>query len=465
MNRFQLFNWVLIAFVAFQFTACTNEPLDTDFPDENDPGLLEDGQFKAMIGNTEFLAESTTVVLNSNNELVITGTKESTGESITIGVENAGTGTFNLTSGSGTQNIGIYFDEENTLNPYTTSLAFGGTGQLQITDLNVMDLTITGTFSILGARPTFDANGDPIVDANGDPVTENIAITLGAFKNLPYDFEEIDEEDPDDTDPFFANVNGEEFVEDSFTAEVRVVGDENVVKIEARTETGELLRIDIPENVGIGTFSMESISNGAKLIGIYNDGQGGNNLTSNPGTITITEFSTLSGKIKATFSFTGTDPVGGSSDTVQVTQGSLNVSYTPMPGTNDPFSVKVDDEDFGTTSATAIYTTFAGNEIIRITATVGNELLSVTFPGTIEAGTYEMDPTLENFQNIVGIYAPDTENNPVNYSSNSGILIINSYNEVTGNIEGRFSFSATDPNGVDPQTFEVTEGQFFLTVQ
>lgn len=465
MNRIQLLNWAVIAVIMFQFSACTNEPLDTNFPDENDPGLLEEGQFKASIDGTQFVAESTTVALNSNNELVITGAKESSGELISIGVENAGTGSFNLTAGSGTQNVGIYFDEAGSANPYTTSLAFGGTGQLQITELDTTELTITGTFSILGARPVFDANGDPVVDGNGDPVTENIAITLGAFNKLPYEFEEIDDEDPDETDPFFANVDGEEFVEDTLTAEVRIVGDENVVKIEARTATGELLRIDIPEGIGIGTFPMESISDGAKLIGIYNDGQGGNNLTSNPGTITITEFSTLSGKIKATFSFTGTDPVGGASDTVQVTNGSMNVSYEPMSSTNDPFSVKIDGVDFGSTSATAASTTFAGNEIIRITAAFGNELLTVTFPGSIEAGTYEMDPVLENFDDIVGIYAPDTENNPVRYSSNPGMLTINSYDEATGAIEGRFSFTATDPEGVDPQSFAITEGAFFLTVQ
>ena len=47
MKKIQLFNWMLIAFIALQFTSCTNEPLEGQFPQQNTPGETTTGSFTA----------------------------------------------------------------------------------------------------------------------------------------------------------------------------------------------------------------------------------------------------------------------------------------------------------------------------------------------------------------------------------------------------------------------------------
>src|SRR5690606_26036772 len=101
--------------------------------------------------------------------------------------------------------------------------------------------------------------------------------------------------------------------------------DVHMIKVEAKSNTGELIRIDVPRSLGIGTFDMANISDGTKLIALYNAGNGAENLTSNPGTITITEFDLELGILTATFSFTGNDPLNQIPDTVEVTEGSFTV--------------------------------------------------------------------------------------------------------------------------------------------
>ncbi len=178
MKKFQLLGGMLIALLVFQFTACNNEPVlgNGGFPQQGDPNEAEIGQFKAQIDGVEFIASVAEAVLTTDNLLVITGTNVLTGEIITITSEDVtGADTFNLIAGSNTQNSGVY--EIGTTQPYTTASIVGGSGQLSITELNTTDLTVTGTFSILGKRIELDANGDPVLDANGDPVIQSVSIT------------------------------------------------------------------------------------------------------------------------------------------------------------------------------------------------------------------------------------------------------------------------------------------------
>ncbi len=111
-------------------------------------------------------------------------------------------------------------------------------------------------------------------------------------------------------DVFFAKVDGVDFDSESVTTTLNEVAGVSVVKIVAVNEAGEIIRIDIPEDLGLGTHDMEALSDGTKLISLYNPAAIGENLTSNPGTITITKFNTFTGIIEATFNFTATDPLG-----------------------------------------------------------------------------------------------------------------------------------------------------------
>ena len=205
---------VCLFILALQFTACDNEPLEGEFPQEigADPG-----QFVAVINGQGFVAESVTAVIDENSTLVTAGIKASTGESVTLSVENASVGVFDITADGVDQNVGIYINSETPINPYTTAFSFGGSGTMEITEINTDSLTVSGTFSMEGVRQALDAEGNPVEDGDGNPVIENISITNGSFNMVPYT--------EGDTagggggsgpvDPFFARVDQIAFIGDS----------------------------------------------------------------------------------------------------------------------------------------------------------------------------------------------------------------------------------------------------------
>ncbi len=64
----------------------------------------------------------------------------------------------------------------------------------------------------------------------------------------------------------------------------------------------------------------------------------------------------------------------------------------------------------------------------------------------------------------IGSYNPDLAGGTLPFWSNPGTLVITSYDMVTGDIEGTFSFTAIDPFGVSQDMFEITNGQFSVTI-
>ena len=187
----------------------------------------------------------------------------------------------------------VHFDGSNNPLPYISADALGGYGLMNITALDSSAETVTGTFSFVGLRIKVDGDGNPILDGNGDPVLEEIAITNGAFNAIPYIIDDTGGGGGTGGDPeneFFAKIDGVDFVADTISVTEPMVGDIHMIKIEAKSTTGEQMRIDVPRSLGVGTFNMVQISDGTELIGVYNAGNGAENLTSNPGTITISEF-------------------------------------------------------------------------------------------------------------------------------------------------------------------------------
>lgn len=474
MKKFQLLGGMLIALLVFQFTSCNNEPVlgNGGFPIQDDPNAAEVGQFKAQIDGVEFIASIAEAILTTENVLVLTGTNTLTGQTITLTSEDVvGAEVFNLISGSGTQNAGVY--QVGVTAPYTTASAVGGSGQLTIAELNTTDLTVSGTFSIIGKRTQLDANGDPVLDGNGDPIIETVTITPGVFNAIPYVINDTGGGGSggggggDPVDEFYALVDGVEFPDNMIATTVVDVGAEKMVNIVATTASNAKIRIDLPFFLGEGTFSMEPLSDGTKIISLYNSNTGGENLTSNPGTITITEFDTEAGLVIGTFSFTGTDPLGGDPTIVEITEGSFTVNFEGIPGSgSSPFTADVDGSSFVPDSVTVINSVTSGTPVVNIIANSSdNRNLSINFPKDILVGSYLMSSPTSNGNEKIGSYNPDlTATGALPFWSNTGTLDITSYDMVTGDIEGTFSFTAIDPFGISQDIFEITNGQFSVTI-
>lgn len=463
MNKFKLLKWTLALCVFINFSACVNEPLDGVFPQDGDLINVDEGGFIADIGINTFTADIATGVLSATNVLTITGTIIETGESIILTIENPGIGTFNLTAGLGTENSGSYF-ETDVVNPYVSFGVFGASGQLNITEYDTQNFKVTGTFNFTGVRIAVDADDNPILDGNGDPTLENEDITNGMFNKINFTTEDQGGGETPIDDVFFAKVDGVDFNAESVTTTLNNVAGVSVVKIVAVDEAGEIMRIDIPEDLGIGTFNMEALSDGTKLISLYNPASVGENLTSNPGTITITKFNIFTGIIEATFNFTATDPLGLDPTVAEITEGNFEVDYISSPGdTVTSFTAMIDGEFFGPDSILVGESIFNGVSRFNITAIISTsgQKMGLFFPSDIEVGTYELTTSLIDGSEKFSQYTPEIGVS-MTYISSPGTLTILDYDIEARIIEGTFSYSAIDQTNQDPTVYEVTEGEFTL---
>ena len=466
MKNTQLLSWLLIAFLAFQFTSCGNEPLEGLFPQDDGVNNAEIGEFIAKVNGVNFTAESASGIL-TDNVLVISGLKATTGESISLSVEGATTAIYDLTSGTGGMTFGVYVDSDTQINPYITYVGFGGDGELTITELDTDALTVTGMFNFIAGRIALDGDGNPIIDGSGNPVIETIEITAGSFNTIPYVIEGgAGNENP--LDEFYAKVDGIEFYDETIDVSLTTVAGVSMLNIVATDINGAVMRIDIPEELGVGTFSFGTpISNGTDLIAMYNAGTGGENLTSGSGTITITEFGTSTGRVSATFSFVGTDPLGIDPTIVNVTEGDFSIDYIVNSGDHtNLLEAEVDGVVYSADIIEIVQTTVSGIRSVWITTedTVNTQFIRLTFPEAIELGSYEMTTDLILGDEKIALFIPDTVN-PMNFKSETGTLTIISYDTVSGIIEGTFEFMAVDTTGQDPTVYTIANGVFAIQIE
>ena len=451
---------LLLIFIHF---SCVNEPLEGDFPQDDGVLNIEEGEFRATVGIGDFSTGLAAGVLSNTDLLTITGTVLDTGESIVLTIENPGLGTFNITAGLGTQNSGVYLQTISE-NPFVSDGTFGVFGQLNITEFDTQNAEVSGTFNFTGVRVVLDVDGNPVLDSNGQPTLETKEITNGIFNKIPYTTEDQGGGGTPITDEFFAKVDGVNFDTESVTTSLNTVAGVSVVKIVAVNELGEIIRIDIPEDLGIGTFAMESLSDGTKLIGLFNPATVGENLTSNPGTINITRFNVFTGIIEATFEFTATDPLGQDPSIAEITEGSFKVDYISSPGdTVTSFTAFIDGEFFGPDSIFVGETIFNGLSRFNITAIISDtgQKMGLFFPIDIEIGTYEMTTNLIDGSEKFCQYTPEI-GETITYISNPGTLTISDYDQDAGFVEGTFTYTALDLTAQDPEVYQITEGEFTI---
>tara|TARA_B100001063_G_scaffold40403_1_gene34205 strand:+ start:1621 stop:3015 length:1395 start_codon:yes stop_codon:yes gene_type:complete len=454
--------WIFMLSIVLLQTSCVNEPLEGDFPQDDGSITIDEGEFRANVGIGTFSTGLASGVLSDTNLLTITGTVLETGESIILTLENPGVGTFNITAGLGTQNSGVYI-QTNPENPFVSDGTFGVFGQLNITNFDTQNATVSGTFSFTGVRVVLDVDGNPVLDSNGQPTFETEEITNGIFNKIPYTSEEQGGGGTPITDEFFAKVDGVNFDAESITTSLNTIAGVSVVKIVAVNELGEIIRIDIPEDTGVGTYAMESLSDGTKLISLFNPATVGENLTSNPGTINITKFNTFTGIIEATFEFTATDPLELDPTVAEITEGSFEVDYISSPGdTVTSFTAFIDGQFFGPDSIFVGESVFNGVSRFNITAIISDtgQKMGLFFPTDIEIGTYEMTSNLINGSEKFCQYTPEI-GVTTTYISSPGTLTILDYNQDAGFVEGTFTYSAIDLTNPD-QVYEITEGEFTL---
>ncbi|MAZ72530.1 MAG: hypothetical protein CMC70_05220 [Flavobacteriaceae bacterium] len=463
MKKFKHLSLILIALFAVVFTSCEDEPLEGEFVTE-EPGGGSPGSFVATVDGQSFSATQVIAEINQG-ALFINGNDGNF--SIAFVVTNKSECVFDLTTFSTTANIGQITGEAYSTNP----LSDLSSGTLEITSYNTEDLTVSGTFEFVAVELT----------PNG-PGTETIAVTEGSFTSIPFIVNSGEVEpsecvppgtggDPDpDPDPepepaiLFAKADTVDFIPAQVEVSQYMVGMQPMIQVKATDAIGATLRLDIPETLALGTFDLfTGISDGTKRIGYYDPNTGGETLSSNPGTITITEFSSFTGKLVATFEFTAQDPLGEDPTVVQITEGNLDIHFEPTPGNITlAFEADIDGNGFTAESVTVTNNTFNEISIITIAATMGGETIQLDFPmAAVSEGTYGMSPALFTGNEIVGTYLPTT-GSAVAFTSDPGTFTITTFDEAANVIEGTFSFTARDATATDPAVYQITNGTFLI---
>jgi len=219
----------------------------------------------------------------------------------------------------------------------------------------------------------------------------------------------------------------------------------------------------VASSTGVTLHAAIPASERAVLIALYNAGNGADNLTSNPGTITITEFDLELGILTATFSFTGNDPLNQIPDTVEVTEGSFTVFFEGVPGANNAFTANVDGASYNPDEI--VITTSIVNQYPRVTITTtkGDQRMELTFPLTVTVGTFDMETEIIDGNEVVASYTPEVGTS-ITYVSSPGSLVITNYNIADGLIEGIFNFTGVDGSGQDPTVHQITGGEFLIVL-
>tara|TARA_R100000935_G_scaffold8302_7_gene17504 strand:- start:133245 stop:134633 length:1389 start_codon:yes stop_codon:yes gene_type:complete len=460
MKKFQHVSLMLLAFVAIVFSSCDNEPLEGEFITDEPGG--EPGSFVATIDGQSFSATQVSAEINQGN-LLINGNDGDF--SMGFIISNKSECVFDLTGINAGASIGQLSGGAFSVLPFGES---GTSGTLEITSYDTDALTVSGTFEFVAVEITQNGPGE-----------ETITVTEGSFSSLPFTVTSGDVEPSEcvppgtgggDPDPvpepavLFAKADGVDFVPTDVVVSQYMVGMTPMIQIVAMDTLGASLRLDVPETLATGTFDLfEGISDGSNLIGYYDPNTGSETLSSNPGTITITEFSSFSKKLVATFEFTARDPLGQDPTVIAITEGNLDVSFEPTPGNiTFAFEADVDGVNFTADNVTVVDDTFNGVSILTITATMGGETIQLDLPTSATAeGSYGMSPALVTGNEIVGTYLPTT-GVPQPFTSDPGTFTITTFDETANVIEGTFSFTAKDATLADPAVYEVTNGTFLI---
>jgi hypothetical protein len=462
---------LMAVFSLFLFSACEDEPLTGDFVTDEEAN--DTSEFSATINGESFSASTTTGQL-INGVLLLTGT-DNFGNIISMVITNIGTCTYDLTQEI---NPTSFILEAPTEAPYEVLTSLGGTGTAVIETYDQDNQLVSGTFTFTAVRE--------ISDGAGGTITESVTVTNGVFHDIaftlvdgsldPFECDSGGGQDPGDdpgdsgiTDPessFFALVDGEEFIDQSFVAEILMVGSDEVVKLTATAPTLERMEFFIPMGLGVGTFDFEPIFNGSNLTVAYTDSQGTEAMTSMEGSITFEEYGNITGKLSATFAFTATDPIGINEGEVLITEGALVMDYLPDASiAENTLMAEVDGVSFAATSVEVLLNPSYDTTYIELTGidAENNQSIALSFPIDITPGTYDLTDAITSGEESVGLFNPDIENAQLFFST-PGELIISSYQYSDGVIEGSFSFTAIDPNGVAMEEYSIQMGVFTLTI-
>ena len=265
------------------------------------------GSFKAKINSQQFIADKAagaafSTAGNGLPRLINISGLSNDKKIITITLEDSGVHKYTIDGNS--FHVGLYIDStlSNTYAFSTEELDAEIAGTVDITSINTVTKTMSGTFSFRAYREMDNSE---------------VNITEGSFTDIPY----VDKALPPSasSDTFHVKVNNTLFTPYSISGFALPLN--HTIRIQgADSVTVKNVSLSVPDTIAAGTYSMSSFD----YYGLYLDGTYSYGSTS--GTLTILEHDTAAKRIRGNFDFKAEEPTD-STVSANLTEGYFSVKY------------------------------------------------------------------------------------------------------------------------------------------
>jgi hypothetical protein len=291
------------------FNACENEPLDGGIiidESNNNPTST----FTVDFDSQTFVADNIGAT-RTDDLITITGIRGANQETLVLTVYGVTEGTYQFAFPIGIEmNTAIYLESSNSTNFWMTIPDFenpGSLGTLIISEIDEVNMTMSGSFHFT------------VQSASS---TETKEFTNGTFTNVSFQDGLINNND----NTFFANVDGNEFVEAQIYGEEATQNGNSTISISASKNNGEIIGLSFDTNITTGIYNFQGLT-GSTNIGRYIGADPLHQYFAD-GEFTITNHDTSNNLIEGTFNFVAT-PIPGldAPGMPNITDGEFSVSY------------------------------------------------------------------------------------------------------------------------------------------
>ena len=294
MKNIKLIAGIFFILIAFTFTSCENEPIDSaiNLDDFNIGSAL----FKADFNGATWTATTSQAVF-SGNFITISGVKAN-GEGFGFLVEASTTGTY-----AANTNLLAYTPSGSEYGYWSTNFNSPeeNTGSITISNINTTNNTLSGTFNFKGYWS--DTTVNSILP---------VQFTNGVFQKIPYTTQ------AQTSDSFFAKIGGTEFVDVNISSTTISIGSQEFISIEAKNAALNSITVSVKSSLVTGTYPItgNATTDGVQAIYDFND----TNYNAVSGSIIVT--SKTATRIKGNFNF-----VTSGATPFTVTEGAFDVEY------------------------------------------------------------------------------------------------------------------------------------------
>ncbi|MEN3325166.1 DUF6252 family protein [Mariniflexile soesokkakense] len=305
MNKVTFKSIFIFSILAIIIFSCNIEPYEGEIPDAI--SNKNQGVFKVDFDGLTYEADNIQATL-LNDVFNITGFRGNSGEALTLTVFNPSLGkhALGVTNNSLETNAAAYTEANNTGSGswVAFSQANVSQGEINITGINEIDKTISGTFYFTGTNAS---------------ISKAKEFTKGVFTNVSFEASLGGGNTNNNT--FFAKVDGVEFKENLIAGIFQTLNGVSTIGISATKDNLQTIGFNLDGNILPGEYTFNTFST---PMALYNRSM--SDINTGTGILKISTHDKAKKRIIGTFQFTAS-PFLSTGASYEITEGSFDVTY------------------------------------------------------------------------------------------------------------------------------------------